>query len=65
MPACRRSESCRLAHLIIAMLLPLAGAAAAQTGTPAEDRETREPPPLNHFVDTRRPTVKGAKKAQP
>lgn len=65
MPACRRSESCRLAHLIIAMLLPLAGAAAAQTGTPAEDRETREPPPLNHFVDTWRPTVKGAKKARP
>ena len=51
--------------LFVAAMFSLANAAAAQTGAPAEEKETKEPPPLNQFVETWRPAVKGSKKAQP
>ena len=69
MPAYRhhifKHTPCRLAHLLFAGLLFIAGAAAAQTGAPADEKEIKEPPPLNQFVETWRPAVKGAKKAKP
>lgn len=64
MPACRNHPS-GPTPLLVATLFSLAGSAAAQAGAPAEERETKEPPPLNQFVETWRPAVKGSKKSQP